>query len=66
MAEVLDATLTPGKVDLVAGWIGRQRWYAAKGRAEVLFETPTGRRWTTAWKREGIDPSHLVAQTGRA
>lgn len=41
-------------------------WYAAQGRPEILFETPTGRRWQQAWKREGIDPSHLVAQTGRA
>jgi len=49
MAEVLDATLTPGKVDLVAGWIGRQRWYAAKGQAPRLtrlrgfrFDDPAG------------------------
>lgn len=49
MAEVLDATLTPGKIDLVAGWIGRQRWYAAKGQAPRLtrlrgfrFDDPAG------------------------
>ena len=36
MAEILDATLTPGKVDLVAAWIGSQRWYAAKGRTPAL------------------------------
>ncbi|HQS68407.1 MAG TPA: YqgE/AlgH family protein [Novosphingobium sp.] len=57
-----------------AGWAGGQLegemrhhgWYAAKGHPEVLFGTPTGRRWTQAWKREGIDPAHLVGQTGRA
>ena len=36
MAEILDATLTPGKVDLVAAWIGSQRWYAAKGHTPAL------------------------------
>ena len=30
------ATLTPAKVDLVEGWIGAQRWYAAKGRVPRL------------------------------
>lgn len=41
-------------------------WYAAKGDPEILFATPTGRRWTQTWKREGIDPAHLAAQTGSA
>lgn len=41
-------------------------WYAASGHPEILFGTPTGRRWTQTWKREGIDPSHLVGQTGSA
>lgn len=32
MAQIIgSATLTPGKLDLLAAWIGRQRWYAAKG-----------------------------------
>lgn len=48
------------------GEMRRHGWYAAQGRPDVLFDTPTGRRWTTAWKREGIDPSHLVGQTGSA
>ena len=49
MAEILDATLTPGKVDLIAGWIGTQRWYAAKGQLPRLtrrrgfrFDDPAG------------------------
>lgn len=57
-----------------AGWgagqleaeMRRHGWHAAQGRPEILFETPTGRRWTMAWKREGIDPAHLVGQTGQA
>lgn len=41
-------------------------WFAANGRAEVLFDTPVERRWTAAWRGEGIDPAHLVGQTGQA
>jgi maltokinase len=36
MAEIHDATLTPGKVELVAPWMARQRWYAAKGTTPRL------------------------------
>lgn len=50
MAELHhDATITPSKQDLVAGWIGRQRWYAAKGRTPSIrrvrsfrFDDPAG------------------------
>ncbi len=50
MAELhVGATLTPGKVDLVEAWIGRQRWYAAKGSTPHLrrvaafrFDDPAG------------------------
>ena len=31
MAELHATTLRPGKLELIAGWIGDQRWYAAKG-----------------------------------
>ena len=40
--------------------------YAAQGRGEILFETSVGARWAATWRAEGIDPSHLVSQTGRA
>lgn len=30
------ASLSPRKTDLIAGWIGAQRWYAAKGRTPAL------------------------------
>jgi len=36
MAEVHDATLTPGKVELITAWIAGQRWYAAKGHRPAL------------------------------
>lgn len=35
MATVYDATLTPGKVELVEGWIGAQRWYIGTGRPRL-------------------------------
>ncbi|EGD59883.1 hypothetical protein Y88_2322 [Novosphingobium nitrogenifigens DSM 19370] len=41
-------------------------WYAAQGRASILFDTPAESRWHATWRAEGIDPSHLVAATGRA
>jgi predicted trehalose synthase len=44
-----DAVLDPTKVELVAGWIGAQRWYTGKGRTPSLrrvggfrFEDPDG------------------------
>jgi maltokinase len=36
MAEIHDATITPTKLELVAPWMARQRWYAAKGRLPQL------------------------------
>lgn len=50
MAEIHPtATLTPSKLDLVHAWIGRQRWYAAKGTVPALrkvtsfrFDDPAG------------------------
>ncbi len=41
-------------------------WYAATGRAEVLFETAADKRWTAAWQADGIDPALLASETGRA
>ncbi len=36
MATIHHATLTPTKLDLVAAWIGSQRWYAGKGHTPAL------------------------------
>src|SRR5699024_2480182 len=35
MAQIHDARLSPGKVELVAGWIGGQRWYIGTGRPRL-------------------------------
>ena len=48
------------------GEMRQHGWYAAQGRSEILFETPVNARWPATWRAEGIDPSHLVSQTGRA
>ena len=36
MAEIHATTLTPGKLELLSGWLPRQRWCTAKGRAPHL------------------------------
>ena len=37
MAEIIStATLRPSKLELVSGWMGAQRWYAAKGQQPRL------------------------------
>lgn len=41
-------------------------WFVAEGRPGILFDTPVDQRWKASLKAEGIDPSHLVGQTGRA
>lgn len=48
------------------GEMRQHGWYAATGRARVLFDTPHERRWEMAWRADGIDPAQLVAATGRA
>ena len=57
-----------------AGWAAGQLetemrqhgWHAAKGHPAILYNTPPRERWAATWKAEGIDPAHLVGQTGRA
>ncbi|MCY7271882.1 MAG: YqgE/AlgH family protein [Sphingomonas bacterium] len=57
-----------------AGWgegqldeeMTRHGWFAARGDADLLFETPTAERWERAFKAEGIDPRLLVSETGVA
>ncbi len=49
MAEIIEtSTLTPAKLDLVSGWMGSQRWYAAKGREPRL-------RPLFAWRMDDPD-----------
>ncbi|HEU0310689.1 MAG TPA: YqgE/AlgH family protein [Sphingomicrobium sp.] len=57
-----------------AGWgegqlddeMARPGWFAAEGRQEILFETPTAERWEATFKAEGIDPRLLDAGGGAA
>lgn len=63
MAEIHSgASLTPTKLELLTGWMGRQRWYAAKGSTPALTSL-------AAWRL--ADPSdevgietHIVRDTG--
>jgi putative transcriptional regulator len=48
------------------GEMRRHGWYAAEGRPAILFETATEARWAATWRAEGIDPSVLASETGRA
>ncbi len=57
-----------------AGWAGgqiedemtRHGWFTAGGEQEILFKTPTDKRWKAAYHREGIDPALLVGESGAA
>jgi putative transcriptional regulator len=57
-----------------AGWgegqldeeMTRPGWFAAEGRQEILFETPTAERWEATFKAEGIDPRLLDSAAGAA
>lgn len=53
----------PGQLE---GEMRQHGWFAAEGRREILFDTPVAARWAATWRAEGIDPAHLVGQTGRA
>jgi len=53
----------PGQLD---GEMRRHGWHAAGGHGGILWDTPAERRWSAAWKAEGIDPALLASQTGRA
>jgi putative transcriptional regulator len=57
-----------------AGWgegqldeeMTRPGWFAANGRQEILFETPTAERWEATFRAEGIDPRLLDSGGGAA
>ena len=57
-----------------AGWQGgqledemtRHGWFAARGTAAILWDTPTDERWEAAFRSEGIDPRLLSSETGAA
>jgi len=41
-------------------------WHAADGSPSILFDTPREQRWAATWRAAGVDPAHLVADTGHA
>lgn len=57
-----------------AGWgagqldaeMQRHGWHAARGRPEILYETPTEARWSATWRAEGVDPALLSETSGHA
>lgn len=53
----------PGQLD---GEMRRHGWYSAEAHGPVIWDTPAERRWTAAWRAEGIDPALLAGQTGQA
>ena len=66
MAEIHSgATLSPTKLELLAGWMGRQRWYAAKGSVPQLR-----RLWS--WRLDdpagqvGVETILVVDEAGAA
>lgn len=44
----------------------RHGWYSAAGTPDLMFETPVGDRWPSAFEREGIDVLHLSGHAGTA
>jgi putative transcriptional regulator len=48
------------------GEMTRHGWFAARGDASILFDTPTDERWGAAFQAEGIDPRLLASETGAA
>lgn len=53
----------PGQLE---GELQANGWLTCDADEEIIFETSTGRRWTEALARIGIDPRLLSADGGRA
>lgn len=53
----------PGQLE---GEMRHHGWFVSEGRSEILFDTPVHNRWSASLRAGGIDPAHLVGQTGRA
>ena len=57
-----------------AGWDGGQLegeltqhgWFTAPACEAILFDRPSGERWSAAFLAQGIDPGLLVGETGEA
>ncbi|MBS0476665.1 MAG: YqgE/AlgH family protein [Proteobacteria bacterium] len=75
--EAIAAGTGPGRFVVVLGYAGwgagqldgemrRHGWFAAQGRAGIVYDTVADDRWKAAWRAEGIDPALLASETGRA
>lgn len=52
MAIIYETTMTPGKLDLLAGWLPAQPWYLSTGRAPALAKA-AGSGWMILRERSG-------------
>ena len=43
-----------------------ESWFPAECTADLLFDTPPGRKWAAAYAAAGVDASHLVSGAGSA
>jgi putative transcriptional regulator len=57
-----------------AGWgagqldeeLTRPGWFVGNADQRILFETPAHQRWAKTFALNGVDPGHIIAQTGHA
>jgi len=57
-----------------AGWgagqldaeLSRPGWFIGPADQRVLFDTPTHERWAKTFALNGVDPGHIIAQSGHA
>jgi putative transcriptional regulator len=53
----------PGQLE---GELTRPGWFVGLGNEEILFATAAEDRWGKTFALNGIDPSHITAQSGHA
>lgn len=57
-----------------AGWgagqldeeLTRPGWFVGQAAEKILFDTPTHERWAKTFALHGVDPGHIIAQSGHA
>jgi putative transcriptional regulator len=57
-----------------AGWgagqleeeMTRPGWFVGKAHDTILFDTPAHQRWSKTFALNGVDPGHIIAQSGHA
>jgi putative transcriptional regulator len=48
------------------GELQQHGWQVLDGEEAILYDTRPSLRWSTCWRRVGIDPALLAGETGRA